>query len=226
MNTNSTAQARSRNRAEPRYCAGCDFKLRPSERLVCNDCEQKELNVPTLSGHPRVVPVATSAPGRTKACGSKTCERAGEQLPLSDFYTQRDRKDERTSCCKRCQRAQVDRYRRSPGYQKRRTARSRVSSATGSIRKLPHPDRIEQALELAQPRHLTQPELVRMCGLTYDQLGDALCVVIGKTVGSRNGTGPRKYFLKRDGKTKSHEAPLSFSILPLPTTPIIHGGKQ
>jgi hypothetical protein len=172
-----------------------------------------------------------------KSCDSKSCARAGEQLPLSEFHVNRARKDGHDPYCKPCRLAMIARYRLSPGKQiARKRHRETVSIGNkplskAAIRRLPINRRLIEAL---RRKPMIFRDLKAFVGLNFQEMSDALTVTLwqqGK-IASRNGTGPRVYLLAppkaippsaEERQQRAEIQPLSFSSLHLPTTPIIRG---
>lgn len=151
----------------------------------------------------------------TKTCLKETCERAGKQLPLSEFTVNNANTDGRSFYCRHCTRQQSARDRRGEKEPKPLTETERVIAA------------------LEGGKRLRFGQLARQANLTYSQLTNALGWVSGKgrQVASKNGTGPRVYFLnptpiplKAAAKFDLSEPPLSFSTISF-LFPVI-GGRR
>ena len=180
---------------------------------------------------------AASAPEQTKACSSQDCVRAGEQLPLSEFYYNR-----KTGCffpyCKACTKIRMALSRKTPGFrwnkQKRRTFTNGKPLSCNAIRKLPKVT--ERVVEALRHRRMTFQELKWFIHVQADELSEALPTVMlwrsGRDrVYSKNGTGPRVFFLAptptQDSQNKRNEiTPLSFSTLGGIMQPVTKGTSK
>lgn len=138
----------------------------------------------------------------------KHCPRCEEDLSPSEFGVCRARKDGLNLYCKFCI--------REKGTKQREARRFRIKSQPKPVRlrepavalpphaatlgkqmiKLGATDRVILALRQLGPQQYKS--LARACRLRPDELGEALSSVLGAglPVGSRNGSGPRTYFLK------------------------------
>jgi hypothetical protein len=156
----------------------------------------------------------------------KHCPRCDRWLdPKRDFGICRSRKDGLNCYCRRCIREKIKASRaRLREYNARRPKRAPAPAASHAyyrlIRKLPPTDRIVFSLKHHGPQRYES--LMHTTQLLKDELGDALSRVLGRglPVGSRNGTGPRKYFLQGNLKPETSnlkptrpEPPLSFSTI-------------
>lgn len=164
---------------------------------------------------------ANAAAGPVKSCGSRACDRAGQLLPPGEFYRCAARADGLTSFCRVCHRRTTAKHRASPG--RRRTARARqdgpITPTRAAILRLPIHPRIVESLRLNG--EMTAKALRRYTRLSGDQVSEALPSLMLWTDGpnrvfSRNGTGPRVYFLDPERKQKKPEPlepePRSFGV--------------
>lgn len=193
-------------------------------------------------------------PAETAVCSSPTCARAGQQLPFSEFYFNRTREPEvRFARCKRCTCLASAENKKTPGkahrHQRQREIKAEFlgtvdlgrAAELAAQQPLVHPIHLRRfslakriVISLAQHGPQTYKDLARNCRIHKDDLGDVLTGLIGNVVASRNGTGPRNYFINRAYQPPKSEAeqraitkqraavpPLSFSSLSLPTTPVV-----
>jgi len=154
----------------------------------------------------------------TKICEWKDCLRKGEQLPLSEFGVNKLRTDGRHYYCKLCT------------QQINRNARKRVRGNQLEFEKLPPQRRVLETLKGGEA--LTFRVLARRARLSGSELSDLLPRIHGRDrqVISRNGTGPRVYFLNPSpvvppAERKQIEPALSFSTISQ-LHPVIRGQKM
>jgi hypothetical protein len=161
----------------------------------------------------------------------KHCPRCEASKPLSAFGIHRARKDGLNLYCKRCIRGKMTESREQRRQwisshpegtpiprrteivadARRHALRARL------VRTLSHPERIVASLKAFGPQ--TFKQLRYSARIQVDDLSEALIHVVGHEVISRNGTGPRIYFLKPAPKPiaplseRLKEPPLSFASI-------------
>jgi hypothetical protein len=131
----------------------------------------------------------------------KHCPRCEEDLPLMKFSVCRARKDGLNLYCRNCTQEKVADFRRHLAEYRRargeapKKPRVKVLSRY-QLRQMPPPQRILTVLKVSGA--LEFADLRRATRLSGQQLSDALPHVLGfgLPVASKNGTGPRRYFLK------------------------------
>lgn len=126
-----------------------------------------------------------------KFCADKLCERVGQKLPLDEFTVNRQRKDGHSMYCCRC----TQRHGRERRQLEKRPTAPRKRGFYQKPKPLTDSQRILRALKGGEK--LEFRALARRAKLTFAQLSDALARIHGhdRQVISKNGTGPRVYFL-------------------------------
>ena len=195
--------------------------------IHCNLC-QSDYDPLYESQAPAIALIGSSRePSDYKSCPRCPSQGRTSVHPLSDFGICRARKDGLNLYCKKCIREKVHLHRievrayreaRAASQQgqqklKRSTVKKlllrrghpRAVGFAAQMRKLAPHDRIVLSLTTFGEQMFVQ--LRHSCRLTNDELSDALARVIGEEVGSRNGTGPRVYFINDGTKPKTQFAP-------------------
>jgi hypothetical protein len=161
--------------------------------------------------------------------GTRICASCGPQ-PSAKFCRDKTRADGLAAYCKLCARDRAAEYRarRSEGVPDHTRRQHRAEAfLCGHV-----------LTALTDKGKLTFSELMQATEIPDEELLSDALALIGNRVASRNGTGPRTYFLnpnyqppKSDeerlaiSRQRAAEPAMSFATLRLPTTPLMKGKR-